>query len=277
MIDAHTLQKEIINYCDDEQLSWLLSALTQLEQGKENIEPIILKLSPSVKRRFPQQVEFKNDVLAAWQLWDAVRLLLLLVATVGRNAAMSHQILYQYFKAGDTDEKIALLKGLSCFDESVEYLDIALTAARVNDPEIFSSLALFNSYPGVFFPELNWNQMVLKSLHLKFDIQFIRNLESRQNPALSVMVSDYIEELLLAGRGYPSSGWLAVDFHHLNKVSDRLVSALLELSDVNVLHHFLNTAKTSQLSSDAKFMIKNRCESMSDVALQNQFYRWIGR
>ncbi|WP_017446553.1 EboA domain-containing protein [Gayadomonas joobiniege] len=134
------------------------------------------------------------------------------------------QSVADYYRFADPSEKISLLRSLYYLDESGEAVATAQRAARTNQVDEFSALAFDNPYPAAHFEDLNFNQLVLKSLFMGLDISRVLGLSKRLNPALSNMVFSYAIEQMNASRDVPASLWLAV-------IKQDLETANLSLSD----------------------------------------------
>jgi hypothetical protein len=71
------------------------------------------------------------------------------------------------------------------------------------DP-VFEAIACENPYPAAYFPELNFNQMVLKAAFIGIALERILGLDARVTPELSRMGSDYASERRAAGHPVPA-------------------------------------------------------------------------
>ena len=69
---------------------------------------------------------------------------------------------------------------------------------------IFEAIACENPYPARHFPELNFNQMVLKAAFNGVALARVVGLSSRLNAELARMASDYASERRAAGRSVPA-------------------------------------------------------------------------
>ena len=65
-----------------------------------------------------------------------------------------------------------------------QYLSIAVEACRSNVKTVFEAIACHNTYPSHYFPDLNFNQMILKALFIGSSLKSIVGLQSRLNPEL---------------------------------------------------------------------------------------------
>ena len=120
----------------------------------------------------------------------------------------SFQTLFRYC---DDDEKTSLIKGVDFFDPDGVIKAFVIDICRTNSTVLLSAIALNNPYPAKHFPELNFNQLVLKALFCELDIRYIKGFEQRRNTELSRMTLDYQNERLAAGRSVPASLRYALD------------------------------------------------------------------
>ena len=68
---------------------------------------------------------------------------------------------------------------------------------------MFAAIAAHNPYPAAHFPELHFNQLVLKAIFLGIPVEPIRELPRRVTPELRRMVSESASERRAAGRSIP--------------------------------------------------------------------------
>ena len=64
---------------------------------------------------------------------------------------------------GDNRERQAVLRALPLLPEPERFAAIAIEACRTNVLPVFEAIACENPYPARYFPERNFNQMVLKA------------------------------------------------------------------------------------------------------------------
>ncbi len=223
------------------QQSWLEQAILAIRNTKADTDALELELlnqSVFVKRKFSQAVELDNP-FQSFTLAELVRMYLLAQAghtlelLVGRdNSQASGQslktLLKNYYQLGDESEKCALLKSLPFIDIEGVAVQTAIKAGRCNSLIEYSAIALNNPYPAQFFPELNFNQLVLKSLFMGLDIQAINQLDTRLNVKLSNMCFSYAIEQALADRVPPASIWLAIQFADLDDENRAQVAHYLQ-------------------------------------------------
>ena len=89
----------------------------------------------------------------------------------------------------------------SCPDcaETVE----AGAALVANAKAVFEAIVCENPFPAAYFPDLGFNQAVLKAMFIEVSVRRIEGLSSRITPELRRMASDYASERRAAGRAIP--------------------------------------------------------------------------
>lgn len=153
---------------------------------------------------------FESDLsLDHWGVDEAARAVLLL--------SLSHlppdqyiDLILQSYEYGDSREQQSWLRALSLLPHPERLRDTAIDACRTNIIPVFEAIACENPYPHLYFPELNFNQMVLKSLFNDIAVARIVGLELRFNLELSRMADDYVSEREAAGREVPTDIWLVL-------------------------------------------------------------------
>jgi len=104
------------------------------------------------------------------------------------------------FMHGDSREQEALLRALSILPDQGRFLVTAVEACRANVQTVFEAIACENPYPGCYFPESNFNQMVLKAIFTGVSLRRVVGLPDRITPTLKGMASDHVKEWAAAGR-----------------------------------------------------------------------------
>ncbi|EWH11679.1 hypothetical protein DS2_02600 [Catenovulum agarivorans DS-2] len=210
------LQQWVEQHLTQAQIDWLLSAKQSLvESDPEKQLDELLNISAGVKRSVPDQsLEGADQAFAHFDFAETIRLLLLV--QVAKTCPDIAYLVKSYYQFGDQSEKTALLKGLNFIDPNGQAVQTAIKASRCNTTVEFSALALRNPYPAEFFPELNFNQLVLKALFMGLEIDQVVALDARQNAELSNMCFAYVIEQALADRTPPASIWLAIQLNNLH-------------------------------------------------------------
>jgi len=165
----------------------------------------LVRMLGSDRLEFSQQeVASENaDKFLAFQgrgLHEFGRAALLLFA-LERLPAVDHvECVNELFVHGDSREQEALLRALSILPDGGRFLATAVEACRANVQTVFEAIACENPYPSCYFPEVNFNQLVLKAIFTDVSLRRIVGLSNRVTPALKSMVSDHIKERTAAGR-----------------------------------------------------------------------------
>jgi hypothetical protein len=141
---------------------------------------------------------------ARWSPDELARAALLLAAIEALPAKEHAGLVEEAFRKGDNAERCALLKSLPLLPESQRFLKTATEACRTQVQEVFEAIACENAYPATHFPELTFNQLVLKALFLEIPLARVHQWRSRSNPELGRMVSDYEAERVAARRSVPA-------------------------------------------------------------------------
>ncbi|MCU4676155.1 EboA domain-containing protein [Catenovulum sp. 2E275] len=243
--DIKLIEKQL----NQSQQDWLIQALAKLSNCQQNAEDIELELlnqSVLVKRLFSQTISL-NSPYKEFELADFIRLILLkaaleILSSIHLNDAEQYQqaiktLLKNYYQYGDESEKCALLKSLSFIDHQGLAVQTAIKACRCNSLNEYSAIALNNPYPAAYFPELNFNQLVLKSLFMGLNIEQITDLTKRLNQKLSNMCFSYAIEQALADRIPPDSIWQGIIFDQLDDENkSQLTHYLMHFKQQNHAH-----------------------------------------
>jgi hypothetical protein len=108
------------------------------------------------------------------------------------------------FKTGDNAERAALLKTLPILPTPERFVDVAVEACRSSVQSVFEAIACENPYPSRYFPDLNFNQLVLKAFFTEVAVKRIVGLEARRSAELVRMALGYASERRAAGRSVPA-------------------------------------------------------------------------
>ena len=144
-----------------------------------------------------------------WTQDDAVRALLLLAHRHGVTGQIFINVALACFEQGDAREQQSWLRALPLWPEAPSFVEQAIDACRTNIVPVFEALACENPYPAAYFPERNFNQMVLKAMFNNIALSRIVGLHTRLNAELTRMARDYAAERTAAGRSVPADIGLA--------------------------------------------------------------------
>jgi hypothetical protein len=148
--------------------------------------------------------------LERWTADDAARAVLLLSAAEAMSSDGFVDAATACYERGDSREQQSWLRALALLPDAGRFLGLAIDACRTNIVPLFEAIACENPYPARFFPERNFNQMVLKALFNSIALARIVGLPSRLNAELSRMAGDYAAERRAAGRTVPADIGMAM-------------------------------------------------------------------
>jgi hypothetical protein len=148
--------------------------------------------------------------VAHWSLEDAGRVVLLLTRhehAVDADACARDVI--ACYEQGDTREQQSWMRAVALLPDAERYRLIVIDACRTNILPLFEAIACDNPYPARYFPDANFNQMILKALFNNVPLARVHGLAERANPELARMATDYAAERRAAGRSIPGDIALA--------------------------------------------------------------------
>ena len=114
------------------------------------------------------------------------------------------------FEQGDSREQQSWMRTVASLPRPETFLPLVIDACRTNILPLFESVACENIYPSKYFPDRNFNQVVLKAMFNGIALSRIIGLHARRNAELSRMASDYADERRAAGRSIPADISLAL-------------------------------------------------------------------
>jgi len=147
--------------------------------------------------------------LTSWTKTDVARFAQLRDLAASMPADQFSKIALACFEQGDAGEQTSWCRAVSLLPQPEQYLPQVIDACRTNILPLFESIACENPYPAAFFPERNFNQLVLKAMFNGIALARIAGLPSRRNAELSRMAADYAAERTAAGRPVPADIALA--------------------------------------------------------------------
>jgi hypothetical protein len=224
------LWKIIENRAEEKSSSWLRQKAEQIESSSTNSSFFLafsqasrffkkdnLRLTEKEKEQAAQLVPGFEP--SHWDLLQTARSYLLLHFPQEKEKWFT--AINQLFETGDMYEQQALYAALPLMPFQEELLPRAIDGCRTNMTLIFDAIALNNPFPGKYFPEANWNQLVLKSIFMQRPLYRIQKLDEQRNPALADIASDFAHERWAAGREVMPELWrLVVPFINEKFISD---------------------------------------------------------
>ncbi len=138
-----------------------------------------------------------------WRLCDIGRAALLHAVCHQLRTEEQPAFIQKQFNRSDNREREAILKTLMMLPDAERFLSIAVDACRSHVQSVFEAIACENPYPSEYFPDANFNQLVLKAFFTGVKVERIVNLPERRSPELTRMANDYASERQAAGRRVP--------------------------------------------------------------------------
>jgi len=219
---SNELQNWLSHQIEPTVWSWLDQSIKQLEQSRSEVT-LFTKFSATSRYigKFDLHLS-QNDLSRAhdlrpgwtpknWSVDQAARTLLLLSFS-SENPDRYEQAIEKLFSAADVAEQVALYQSLPLLPHPNRFQARAIEGLRSNMTVVFNAIALNNPYPADYFEEDPWNQMVLKALFIDSQLSQIQGLETRANPKLAQMLSDYAHERWAAGRQVNPQLWRPFGF-----------------------------------------------------------------
>ena len=142
--------------------------------------------------------------LSRWTVDEVGRVVLLVAAAGELDVERLASLVEECYQSGDNRERQAVLRALPLLPHSERLVALGIDACRTNIQPLFEAIACENPYPAARFPDLNFNQMVLKALFVGVAVDRIVGLDGRLTPDLARMAADYASERRAAGRSVPS-------------------------------------------------------------------------
>ena len=198
---------------------WLEQAVRQASKGpRESLLSVYTEASMRLGRlplasplgaeSFPVLAE--GLALDLWTLEDAARATFLLARADQAGPEAFEADAKACYDLGDAREQASWLRGVALLPAPERFLLLVVDACRTNILPLFESVACGNPYPARYFPERNFNQLVMKALFSGVRLDRIVGLPSRLNAELARMATDFAAERRAAGRPVPSDIGLAM-------------------------------------------------------------------
>lgn len=143
-------------------------------------------------------------MLESWTLEDAARALLLLARAERSGGGDDFvTVATACYERADAREQQSWLRGVSVLPHPDRFLPLVIDACRTSVQPVFEAVACENPYPATYFPDRNFNQLVLKAMFNGVALARVVGLARRLNPEMSRMAGDYAAERRAAGRSVP--------------------------------------------------------------------------
>ncbi|PZX58147.1 EboA domain-containing protein [Algoriphagus chordae] len=160
-----------------------------------------------------QEIKKANELSTGFQpeFWDQLQSArTVLMLSYPQEKETWFTAMNQLFETADMNEHQALFAALPLMPFQEDLIPRAIDGLRTNISLVFDAIALSNPFPAKYFPEANWNQMVLKAIFMQRPLYRIQGLEERRNPALAAIARDFAHERWAAGREVMPEIWRLV-------------------------------------------------------------------
>jgi hypothetical protein len=183
----------------------LLAALPPLESiaFRAAYASVPRRLGAAATEPFVTKAELCALTRPHWTLGDATRALLLLRAFERTPAQAQPRLLLRLYEGGELGEQESALRTLSLLPDPARFLETGVAGCRTNAKRVFEAVACDNPFPAAHFPELDYNQLVMKALFIEAPVARIEGLAARRTSELLRMARDYASERRAAGRPVP--------------------------------------------------------------------------
>ena len=211
---THPYAEIALDHCPASARAWLERALAASDASEPGVA--LLPAFAGARRRLGEApvaptLEQLHRLEAAgleppigWPCADLGRAALLSVALAALPSHAHAELANTLYTRGDNAERRAVLRALPILPEPARFLETAIDACRTHVVPVFEAIACENPYPERHFPDLAYNQLVLKALFLEVPLARVRGLLTRARPELARMALDYAAERRAAGRPIPA-------------------------------------------------------------------------
>ncbi|KYF65695.1 hypothetical protein BE11_38580 [Sorangium cellulosum] len=172
-------------------------------------------LVPQADERDALKAAGVSAAIDGWPLDELGRATMIALVSRDLPASDLDPLLWACYQQGDSRERQALLRALPFVTGAERFVPLAVDACRTNELPAFEAIACENPYPAAHFPDLNFNQMVLKAMFMGVALARIVGLEQRRSGELARMAEDFASERRAAGRSVPADiGLLSLEHEH---------------------------------------------------------------
>lgn len=139
-----------------------------------------------------------------WTATDYARLWILLGVLPQIEVELQPDWLLNLFEAGEMGEQVSVLRVLPLLPDAERFVETGVQACRTNARDVFEAIVCENPFLVQHFPELNFNQAIMKAIFMEVPLSRVDGLASRITPELSRMAAGYASERRAAGRPVPA-------------------------------------------------------------------------
>ncbi len=263
----------IAENANEKELAWLKTKI----DNPNNLSIAFVAVPRFIsKKLIDNQAFIGESIIENWTLDRLVRVYLLLLFEENSASIDFEKNLNTLFETAEINESVALYSALPFFQNPENWLLKATDAVRSNIGDVFDSLAFGNVYPSKYFPELAWNQLVLKCVFNEKSITQIIGLNQCFNQNLATIFIDFVHERWAAGRSVPPNTWQIVQpflvennwreiqgLFQSKSIGDNLAAYLLASnSRISTLNNLIDQYPISNSPIDLNALTWNYFESL---------------
>jgi hypothetical protein len=153
---------------------------------------------------------------------DQAARILLLLRIPSDDFTRYNNVLDNLFATAEINELVALHSALPLLPHPQSLIPRCTEGIRTNMTIVFDAVALHNPFPADFIDENAWNQMLLKAVFMERPLDKIIGLDSRANPTLAVMLTDFARERRAANRAVTPELWRPIGPFIANNIMDEI-------------------------------------------------------
>jgi len=161
------------------------------------------RLGGAAQRTLAERVSALPAARPHWTNADLARLWLLLGALWVVPVGEQSNWVLSLFEGGELGEQVSILRVLAALPEPGRFVETGEQACRHNSLDVFEAVVAENPFLAAYFPDLSFNQAVMKGIFLQVSVRRIEDLQRRITPELSRMAAGYANERRAAGRPVP--------------------------------------------------------------------------
>ncbi len=202
---------------EEDSKKWFFEKLNVIIE-KQSVQDLYLTYS-LCGRKFPEitleTIDINDADLQAYltkQQTSHVQLsrIFLLIRVLQEDYDFFEARIQSLIQVADKTELETFLKYLILLPNPQSFRSVAVDALRTNIATVFDAISQNNPYPGLYFNDLQWNQMFLKATFMERTLEGIENIDKRANKDLSRIISDYAHERWAASRRVDPTFWRPV-------------------------------------------------------------------
>lgn len=200
-----------------------------------------------------------------WSVDQLARIAFMAASYTGDDVAFAARF-NDICATAELNELIALCRGLPVFPAGDLLEPRAREAVRSGVKPVFEAVAQRNPYPGDYFDEDAFNQMVVKAVFIEASLWPIRSLDRRGNPKLARMLVDLARERWAAGRSITPEVWRCIAPHADAGGLSALVRAIQTGTDKEQLAVVLALRSASAIIRDGVIIASGRGATIEGLA-----------